>query len=206
MSTKSLAVSSTPRWVRPLHTYSAMLMLIIMLFFTLTGLTLNNRQWLPKAAPETSRELPLPAFLGQSQLWQQDPLLASSQVWLWLQKEQRQVSGEVDFDWVADEQLLSIDVQRPGGYSLIEVSLIEQTVFISEQAYGTLAILNDLHMGRHASLAWRWFIDIAAGVILLFTLTGLWLVLPMRRRRGRLLWCSGLGGVLMVGLYFWMRY
>lgn len=206
MSFKSLGFSQAPRWVRPVHTYSSMLMLVIMLFFTVTGLTLNNRQWLPQAELEESAEHPLPTFLGQSQLWQQDPLLASSQVWLWLQQEQQLAGGEVAFDWSEDEQLLVIDVQRPGGYSLIEVSLDDQIVLIAEQAYGWMAILNDLHMGRHASLGWRWFIDASAIVMLLFTLTGFWLVLPLRRRRGRLLSLTGLGLVLMLGMYFWMLY
>ncbi|MGL5977346.1 MAG: PepSY-associated TM helix domain-containing protein, partial [Aeromonas sobria] len=61
MSSKSARPYHVPRWVRPLHTYSSMLMLVIMLFFTVTGLTLNNRQWLPAASPLVHQRLVLPA-------------------------------------------------------------------------------------------------------------------------------------------------
>jgi len=50
-------LSRSQRWVRPLHAYSSMLMLFILLFFTLTGITLNNRQWLP--TPQASQEMEL---------------------------------------------------------------------------------------------------------------------------------------------------
>lgn len=198
--------SQPPRWVRPVHTYSSMLMLLIMLFFTATGLTLNNRQWLPESVPEQETELVLPESFATTALWQQDPLLAAGQVWQWLKAEQQLAGGEVRFDWTADEGVLFIDVKRPGGYSLAEVIPEEGTVLVTQRGFGWMAVLNDLHMGRYAGPAWSWFIDVSAAVMLLFTLTGFWLVLPMRRKRGRLLAATGLGCVLMAGLYLLILY
>ncbi|MFP2770245.1 PepSY-associated TM helix domain-containing protein [Oceanisphaera sp. KMM 10153] len=206
MLSKSLRVSAAPRWVRPVHTYCSMLMLAIMLFFTLTGLTLNNRQWLPTPIPEATLELTLPYRFSNTGQWQQNPLLAAGRVWQWLQQEQLLAGGEVRFDWSADEALLLIDIKRPGGYSLVEVSLEDRAVLLEEQHYGWMAVINDLHMGRYAGPAWSWFIDVSAAVMLLFTLTGFWLVLPMRRKRGRLLAVTGLGCVLMAGLYLLILY
>ncbi len=198
--------SQPPRWVRPVHTYSSMLMLVIMLFFTTTGLTLNNRQWLPEAGPEYEAELALPDHLATTRLWQQDPMLAAGQVWQWLKAEQQLAGGEIRLDWSADDGVLFIDIKRPGGYSLAEVIPDEGIVLVTRRDYGWMAVLNDLHMGRHAGSAWSWFIDISAAVMLLFTLTGFWLVLPMRRKRGRLLVASGLACVLMPGLYLLILY
>ncbi|WP_375056119.1 PepSY-associated TM helix domain-containing protein [Zobellella sp. DQSA1] len=206
MPSQSTRFSQAPRWVRPLHTYSSMLMLVIMLFFTFTGLTLNNRHWLPEPEPEWEAELSLPETLAGSGLWREDPLLAASQVWLWMREEQQLAGGEVRFDWSEDEGLLLIDIKRPGGYSLVEVLPEEGEVWLASRHYGWMAVLNDLHMGRYSGPGWRWFIDASALVMLLFTLTGLWLVLPMRRRRGRMLTLSGLGTALMAGIYVWMLF
>lgn len=206
MSSPSTRFSQAPRWVRPVHTYSSMLMLLIMLFFTVTGLTLNNRQWLPEAAPEQEAELVLPGPLATTALWQQDPMLAAGQVWQWLKTEQSLADGEVRLDWSADEGVLFIDLKQPGGYSLAEVIPEEGAVLLTRRHYGWMAVLNDLHMGRHTGSAWGWFIDLSAVVMLLFTLTGFWLVLPMRRKRGRLLAATGLGTALMAGLYLLILY
>ena len=48
---------------------------------------------------------------------------------------------------------------------------------------GWVSYLNDLHKGRNTGAAWSWFIDIFAGVCVLFSLTGL--LLLQRHATGR---------------------
>ncbi|SFX17427.1 PepSY-associated TM helix domain-containing protein [Marinospirillum alkaliphilum] len=202
---KRYNLSRSQRWVRPLHAYSSMLMLFIMLFFTATGLTLNNRQWLPTPSAPFEAELQLPDHL-YSQLQQQDPQQQAQPIWQWLKKQQRLPDGELSSDWSASEQLLSLDIKRPGGYTLVEVLPEEQSIWYEHQHLGWMAVLNDLHMGRYSSVAWSWFIDLSAVVMLIFTLTGFWLVLFHPKRRSRTLALSGFGTLLMVGIYFWMLF
>lgn len=196
------SLSKTQRWVRPLHIYTSMGMLFVMLFFTLTGLTLNNRHWLPEPDQLYSIESELPLVWSQTQLWQSDPMLAASQVWLWLKDENNISSGEIKFDWNEDEGMLTIDIRRPGSYSLIEVIPEESYLFIEEQSFGWLAILNDLHMGRYSGEIWSVFIDVAAIIMLLFTLTGMWLVLFHPKRRPRTLTLAGMGAAIMFIIYW----
>lgn len=189
------------RIVRTLHIYTSMLMLLIMLFFTVTGLTLNHREWLPDAPPAEISELELPAGLQAFDKWQSNPMAQADQVRSWLSREHAVYGNQVSYNWQEDEQLLLIDVKRPGGYSLVEVLPEEGIAVLENQAYGATAVLNDLHMGRYSGSVWRAFIDFSALLMLLFTLTGLWLVLPQKKRRHRLLMISGLGGVVMVAGY-----
>ncbi len=197
-------LSRSQRWVRPLHAYSSMLMLFILLFFTLTGLTLNNRQWLPTPSISKGVELPLAEIFSdvvfQADTAQQQGL----EVWQWLKNKQGLSDGELNVEWYADEALLLLDVKRPGGYTAVEVFPEEQLVWYENQKLGWMAVVNDLHMGRYSGKAWSWFIDLSALVMLLFTLTGFWLVLFHPKRRSRTLLLSGLGTLLMVVLYFWM--
>ncbi len=189
--------------MRTLHIYSSMLMLLIMLFFTLTGITLNHRDWFSGQGNSSETLLVLPTPFQNSTLWQTDPLTLGVQVRHWL-AEQHQVPGS-DFriEWDADDQMLMIDIKRPGGYSTAELSPSSAEVLLFSQDYGAIALLNDLHMGRNAGDIWRWFIDLSAAVMLLFTLTGFWLVLPQKKRRSRLLSISGVGSMLML-LCYWL--
>lgn len=192
----------TLRVVRVLHIYVSMFMLTIMLFFTVTGLTLNHREWLPDAAPLSMESLPLPDELASLPAWQQAPLTQADAVRRWL-RDVRGITGtNVSYDWQAEEQVLLIDIKRPGGYHVVEVLLAEREVLIEAQEYGLIAVFNDLHMGRYSGLIWRGFIDISAVLMLLFTLTGFWLVLPQKKRLWRLLSLGVTGAGVTAGLYF----
>jgi hypothetical protein len=198
-------LARSQRWVRPLHAYSSMLMLFILLFFTLTGLTLNNRQWLPTPSLAETVELPLPTrFAVQEQALEittEQGRQQGEKVWAWLQEDQNLPGGELSVEWLTDESLLLLDIKRPGGYTTVEVALNDAIVMYEHQSLGWMAIVNDLHMGRYSGKAWSWFIDITAIVVLLFTLTGFWLVLFHPKRRSRTLILSGAGTLLMIILY-----
>lgn len=189
------------RWVRLIHIYTSMLMLLIMLFFTVTGFTLNHRNWLPDAPPAEVTELSLPQEFHQIEAWQATPFQQAERVRQWLQQHHGVRGNQVSFDWQSEELLLLVDVKRPGGYSMAEVLPEEGLVVLEHQFYGVTAVLNDLHMGRYSGWLWSVFIDLSALLMLLFTLTGLWLVIPQKKRRQRLLWLSGGGGVLMLTGY-----
>jgi len=197
-------LSRSQRWVRPLHAYSSMLMLFILLFFTLTGITLNNRQWLPTPQASQEVELALAEKFAAIPIEATSAEMQGQAIWQLLKKEQGLAGGELSVQWLADESLLLLDVKRPGGYTLVEVFPEEQRVWYENQKLGWMAVLNDLHMGRYSDKAWSWFIDLSAVVILFFTLTGFWLVLFHPKRRSRTLMLSGLGTLLMLVLYFWM--
>jgi len=196
-----MQVFKKTRLIRSLHSYTSMLMLLIMLFFTVTGLTLNHREWLPKPAPRQLQEFPLPAELANPQHWQADALAQGDQIRRWLRRTHAVHGSEVRYDWDAEEQFLVIDIKRPGGYSLVEVDVAAQMMVLEKQHFGILSTLNDLHMGRYSGELWRGFIDFSAIAMLLFTLTGFWLVLPHKKRRTSLLVMSGLGLGGMVMCY-----
>lgn len=189
---------------RLVHIYTSMLMLMIMLFFTVTGLTLNHRDWLPDAPASVIQELELPHALQDQTAWQRDPLVQADKVRRWISTSQGVYGNQVSYDWQEDEQLLLIDIKRPGGYSLIEAQPADGVVLLEQQHYGMTAVLNDLHMGRYSGALWRAFIDLSALLMLLFTLTGFWLVLPQKKRRQRLLYISGLGTAVMGAAYLTM--
>lgn len=198
---KRLGRNNTQRIVRVLHIYTSMFMLLIMLFFTLTGLTLNHRDWLPEAPAADVQELSLPSSLLHLERWSELPLQQAELVRRWLFDTQAVYGNQVSYDWQADEQVLVIDVKRPGGYSLVEVMPEEGVALLEQQSYGVVAVLNDLHMGRYSGLLWSVFIDLSALVMLLFTLTGFWLVLPQKKRRQRLVSLAGVGLALMFIAY-----
>lgn len=195
---------NTLRLVRSLHSYISMLMLFIMLFFTITGLTLNHREWLPNNHTSQLEELSLPDALAMDSAWQQDALAQGDKIRRWLQETQQIRGSQVRYEWDDEEQLLAIDIKRPGGYSLVEVDVASQLIVLEQQHFGLLSTLNDLHMGRYSSSLWRNFIDISAIAMLLFTLTGFWLVLPQKKKRIPLLIMTILGSIVMFVSYAWL--
>lgn len=190
--------------MRVLHSYTSMAMLLIMLFFTVTGITLNHRDWFSSVDEPIRQRFELPTPFQDETAWEESPIEQGNRVRLWLKDEYSVLGNKVSFEWEADERLMVIDVKRPGGYSLAEIDLDAAEVFLEKQSYGTVAVLNDLHMGRYSGVLWSLFIDLSAVAMLLFTLTGFWLVLPQKKRRKNLISMSLVGTGVMAGAYFWV--
>ncbi len=177
------------KWMRLVHIYSSMLVLVLLLFFAATGITLNHPDWQSAlGASSAQQQLQLPDALQQLE-WTDDALQQATQAgkiadWL---RQQHQVEGAVfNFSFEPDEQLLELDFKRPAGYSNAVIELDSGQVELSTEFAGTLALFNDLHKGRYAGTSWKWLIDVTAVACLLFGLTGFYLLWrqPSRRRSG----------------------
>lgn len=201
---KSQPKGKSNRLVRWLHSYTSMFMLVIMLFFTVTGITLNHRDWFESADAPKQLTVDMPDSFLIDGKWEKEPLDQANQLRKWLSSEHGIYGNKVSYEWEAEERFLVIDIKRPGGYSIVEADIEAGEVLVEQQSYGVVATLNDLHMGRYSGELWRGFIDISALLMLIFTLTGFWLVIPQKKKRNKLFAMSVIGTGLMALAYVWL--
>lgn len=193
------------RFLRWLHIYVSMAVLVVFIFFTLTGITLNHPDWQLDAGKHSdSLQLQLPAALTDLEFTEDQLQQAAQaqQIADWLRSE-HQVQGAVfAFDYDPDEQLLELDFKQPAGFANAQITLDDGAVELTREFGGYLALLNDLHKGRYAGNAWKWLIDIVAIACLLFACTGFYLLWrqPARRWWGVQAVLTGAGVMLLVYL------
>ncbi len=123
--------SALARWMRWLHTYSAMLVLLLLLFFAITGITLNHPEIsssLGKTSQQLQLELPeqLPDLLNLPED-QQQAAMALYVDWL---KQEYQLQGGYNLNFSPEDELLEIDFKRPAGYAAVVIDLAERTARI----------------------------------------------------------------------------
>lgn len=192
------------RFLRWLHIYVSMAVLVVFVFFALTGITLNHPDWQLDAGKQSdSLQLQLPPQLATLE-FSEDQLQQAAQAQQiadWLRTE-HQVQGAVfAFVYDAEEQLLELDFKQPAGFANAQVALESGTVELSREFGGYLALLNDLHKGRYAGTAWKWLIDVVAVACLLFAFSGFYL---LWRQPGRRWWgvqCALTGAGVMLLVY-----
>lgn len=182
------------KWTRWLHVYSSMVALMVVLFFSITGLTLNHPEWtfgIDPVAETVSGSLPDGAVDENGTV---DFLVVSDYL-----RDQYGISGDVtDYGITGTEAYISY---RGPGYkadAFLDTSTESYEVYVEQQ--GVIAVLNDLHKGRDTSSAWNWVIDVSAVFLILVSLTGLVLQLFLSKRRRPALTVAGLGALLAVGL------
>jgi uncharacterized protein len=176
---------------RTLHVYLTMLGLGVMLFFGVTGFTVNHEDWFGATRPmvtDSSGQTPVELLAKGDGLRIVEHLRATFHV----------TGAMTDF---ADEgEKFSISFKDPGQLWEIEIEKATGKTSIHNEAYNFAAIINNLHRGRYAGPAWSWIIDISACFIVLACLTGivLWLALPQRRKFGVRALLLGTVGVLLI--------
>ena len=176
-------------WLRTLHSWhwiSSAICLVAMLLFAITGITLNHSAAI-EAKPETlTRRIEMPASVLLALGTREEgsaPLPGTVGDWL---SDVLPVSiGAQPAEWSADEVYLSLP--RPGGDAWLSIDRATGAVEYERTTRGVVAYLNDLHKGRNAGTAWRWFIDVFAIACLVFCITGLFL-LQMHARQRRSTW------------------
>lgn len=167
-------------WLKHLHRWhwiSAGLSLIGMILFAVTGITLNHAAQIEARPVVTQKEGALPADLLASlsaAAPQRDKGKLPVSVERWLADELDVVVDGQIVEWSDDE--VYVPLPRPGGDAWASIDRKGGKVLYERTDRGWISYFNDLHKGRNTGIAWRWFIDIFAGVCLVFSVTGLCLL------------------------------
>lgn len=173
-----------------------MVSLLVVLFFAVTGLLLNNPSWTFGQQPQVSTvtgSLPDGAISNG----QPDYLVISEYL-----RSHQLVSGQVtDYGISGDEGRISYG--SPGYSATATFSVSAGTVTVQTTRSGVIALLNDLHKGTNAATPWKLAIDAAAVLLTLVALTGVIMQLLMAKKRvtaSVLLGAGVVGGVLLMFL------
>ncbi|EGR1596349.1 TPA: PepSY-associated TM helix domain-containing protein [Vibrio parahaemolyticus] len=195
-------------WARRLHIYISMALLLVTLFFALTGITLNRPELFERKEPIIQQHTiiipPQTLFLnGESFQPNRVALIdfLTQEVALRGTPSALDVYTEVEQgELVLGE--LSLDFKGPGYNATVFVDMTTGDADIETTNYGVIALLNDLHKGRNSGDVWKWFIDITALLMVFFVLTGVCLLLPKKKTfRTSLQWMS-FGSLLSLVIYF----
>jgi len=189
---KHLVIGTLRQW----HWISSALCLAGMLLFAVTGITLNHAAGIESQPQVRTLELQLPDELRPLL-----PMAAEQEVFPaplhdWLQATLEVRFGQDAIEWSADE--IYVGMPRPGGDAWLALDLQAGEVFFEDTDRGWIAYANDLHKGRHSGTAWSWFIDIFAGVCVIFSLTGLLLLRRQARNHPSTWPVTGLGLLIPV--------
>ncbi|WP_312253879.1 PepSY-associated TM helix domain-containing protein [Stutzerimonas nitrititolerans] len=167
--------------LRQWHWISSALCLVGMLLFAVTGITLNHAAQIEAKPSVIERTASLPESLQRKMLAEQPDAGLPKELRAWLESELKIDLTGREAEWSDGE--LYIGLPRPGGDAWLSLVLETGELEYESTDRGWISYLNDLHKGRNTGTAWSWFIDIFAGVCVLFSLTGL--LLLQRHAGGR---------------------
>lgn len=211
------------KWARTVHLYLSLVGLGLLLFFAVTGFTLNHEDWFLPPAEERTATAPcaIPAE------WAADPQKNELAIVEHLRREYgRYVVGSLST--VEDAQgeslggkkpLLEIDSEsirgvfkRPGSQVSVVIyrAEYEQKGKTPESDHtfkpgegeitytknGGVIFLNDLHRAKDSSGAWHLLLDVVALLVVLVAGTGIVMWLSLKGR-GRFGWVVAVGGVVL---------
>jgi len=162
---------------RLIHVYVSMALLTLLLFFSVTGITLNHPEWFSEHQPDI-KEVELAVDLKLIH----NPPLSLEQIAEVVEVVEQDLTISLTnavIESTRDELFFSI--KRAGENTAITLDLASGELFFERTDYGIWALLNDLHKGRNTSVFWGWIIDITSVLCIVFAISGFILAMPQRR-------------------------
>ncbi|MEP6917954.1 MAG: PepSY-associated TM helix domain-containing protein [Acidobacteriota bacterium] len=158
------------------HIYLSMTSFVIVLFFAVTGITLNHPDWFADLARTTQAQGSVDA--GWTNTGSAD--VRKTEIVASLRR--RGVIGAVG-EFRVDDQQYSVSFKGPGYSADATIDRLTGKYDLTESWLGLVAVLNDLHKGRDTGAARAVVIDLAAGLLALVSLTGLVLLYFIHKHR-----------------------
>jgi hypothetical protein len=182
------------RW---LHIYVSMFGLAAVLFFSVTGITLNHPGWFYKGA-ERSRQ----AEGTMDRAWLQ-PAGADAVAKLAIVEHLRSahaIAGAVA-DFRVDDSEILVSFKGPAYAADAFIDRESGRYKLSETYHGLVALINDLHKGRDTGPLWSAVIDVSALLMTLIAASGLVLLFYLKLRRVAGVMVAVAGTLVLVVLY-----
>lgn len=181
------------RWSRLVHVYTSMICLLLVLFFSITGLTLNHPSWGSGSTVKMVKgTLPAAWKSGTTIDW----LIVDEQL-----RSANGVSGQVT-DYRNESGETSITFKGPGYVASATIDPATGAYDLSIDTQGLVGVMNDIHKGRNTTSSFKWVIDIIAVLLIVISLSGLLLQFFLRRRRRSAYITAGVGAVLGLFLMY----
>ena len=174
---RSILLVRVARVARALHIYLTMLAFLMMMFFAITGLVLNHEDWFTQGAGsqrEVHGTIAVASLAGPDRLAVVEALRSSFGA----------VGAVSTFD--VDTNSIHVEMKGPGRQVDAEIDRHTGDTKVSIELKGVAVRLDDLHRGKDSGRAWSLIIDASALLLLIGSLTGIfmWFTLPRRRKLG----------------------
>jgi uncharacterized protein len=194
-----------------LHIYISMFGLAAVLFFSVTGITLNHPDWFFGGAErreESEGQVDvkwlhvgtptMPAGDGSDSGGEPDRSkeVAKLEVVEHLRKTHTVRGALADFR--VDENECTVSFKGPGYAADAFIDRESGHYNLTQTSHGLVAVLNDLHKGRDTGPVWSVVVDVSAVVLTIISLTGLVLIFFLKLRRGPGLVVSLVGAAVVV--------
>ncbi len=199
-----------------LHIYVSMFGLAAVLFFSVTGITLNHPDWFFGGAErQVQAEGDLdPKWLhgrttstGDGSESGGEPDRSKGVGKLEVVEHLRKAHGirGALADFRVDETECTVSFKGPGYAADAFIDRETGHYNLTQTLHGFVAVINDLHKGRDTGPVWSAVIDISAVVLTIISLTGLVLIFFLRLRRGPGLVVGLIGAAVILAIgWFWV--
>lgn len=196
--------------VRWLHIYISLFAFTALVFFGITGVTLNHPSWFGVEAEKTVQ------YEGHLDSKWLPPIATSS--------DGETADAEAGVDKLAIVEHLRATHSLRGAVSEFRVDEYECLVLFKGPAYsadvvvqrdsrdyqatvtqlGVVAIMNDLHKGRDTGAVWSVVIDLVSIMTVVLSVTGLILIFYIKRKRNSGLITAVVGTIVLVAIAMWL--
>ena len=191
---------------RIVHTYVSTALFTILVFFSITGFTLNHTD-LFGSETTSEQNFELPVEIAQAiavpdndnEEWQ--PHLRMLQQYL---NQTHSLSNPRSIDMERDYEEITLDYPMPAGYAFLIVNAAHGSYLLEHQQGNIWSLMNDLHKGRNTGPMWSWVIDISAILILVFSITGLIILFQIKRSRRDLALIACVCGTITPIALYWL--
>lgn len=185
--------ASIARW---LHIYLSMLSFLVVLFFAVTGITLNHAEWFDgkQVEKKIAGTVPL-TWVSTSDTGQIKKLEIVE-----LLRSKYGIKGFVS-DFLIEDEQCSVSFKGPGYSADAFIKRSDGAFQLTELRLGLIAVLNDLHKGRDSGKGWSWIIDVSASFLTLVSLSGLIMLFFLKKKKLKGLLVLVLGGAICCLVY-----
>ncbi|MEM9826521.1 MAG: PepSY-associated TM helix domain-containing protein [Planctomycetota bacterium] len=176
------------RWF---HIYLSMLGFTTLMFFALTGITLNHPSWLGGSVQTTqdfTGDLDVSLLQGDV-----DRLDIAETL-----RERHGLRGRVK-EFEIDEYECMLVFKGPGYAADAFIDREAGSYMVTVTSSNWVAVMNDLHKGRDSGTVWKWvIIDGSAILLALFSISGFGLLFYLKRRRVPGVWTAVAGTIALI--------
>jgi len=184
-------------WTRWLHIYLSMFSFTSLLFFAVTGITLNHPDWfIRNSKPQT-----FSSKVNSEWVKGNDTLSVNKLAVVEHLRNEYHIKAPVA-SFTSDESQCTVTFKGPGYSADAFIERETGKYDVTIVAPGSIAIFNDLHKARDTRPAWAVIVDISALLMILVSVTGFIMIFYLKKKRAAGLLLFVAGSILLMILYY----